>query len=112
MERNELCRECRQPAKDYASNMTRDAYGELIRCSSCVVMKEIERRRKDWNRNVKGLVRRLEPYLQEYYEHELVHGTTLRNFMFNMRENGRSPEEAVRTWRHRAMYGDPRQATK
>lgn len=112
MDSEELCRKCRFPAKDYATNMTYDKYGEWIRCSRCVEMKrKVDQQRTEWNQRVVFFVKKLDPELQDYYRYDLEHGT-LRNYLLTMRESGKSPADAVRAWRHKVMYIDATQGRK
>jgi len=92
--------------------MTYDKHGEWIRCPKCVEMKrEIDQQRTEWNQRVVFLVKKLDPELQDYYRYDLEHGT-LRTYLINMREGGKSPVDAVRAWRHKVMYIDATQTTE
>jgi len=90
----------------YSTNMAYDKHGNWTRCPKCFdLQREYDQQRTEWNQRVVFHVRKLDPELQDYYRYDLESGD-LRNYLINMRESGRSPEEAVRAWRHKVMYLD------
>jgi tRNA(Ile)-lysidine synthase TilS/MesJ len=112
MENRDICRRCHNPAKDFATNMMCDNYNGWYRCPRCVdVQRVVDQQRTEWNQRVVHFVRKLSPELQDYYRYDFEHGT-LRAFMSNLRENGKSPEEAIRAWRYKVMYIDATQTRR
>lgn len=104
-----FCRRCRYPTKDYATNMIYDNSGDWVRCPKCLAKtRKFDQQRTEWNRRVVSFVKRLDLELQEYYQYDLHHGS-LRQYLIAMRESGRSPADAVRSWRHKVMYIDTMQ---
>ncbi len=106
MDSDELCRKCRNPILDCSTNMVYDKHGNSIRCPKCFdLQRKYDQQRTEWNQRVVFHVKKLDSELQDYYRYDLENGD-LRNYLINMRESGRSPQEAVRAWRHKVMYLD------